>query len=87
MNYKEQFQQIDQIIIRPLWKEYNTIFVSPFANVICSHSTTSHKAQGSSYYDVFIDLDDILKNGNINEMKRCIYTAITRAVNELHILI
>jgi hypothetical protein len=87
LNYKEQFQQIDRIIIRPMWKEYNAIFVSPFANVNCSHSTTSHKAQGSSYYDVFIDLDDILQNGNINEMKRCIYTAITRAVNELHILI
>jgi ATP-dependent exoDNAse (exonuclease V) alpha subunit len=46
---------------------------------------TVHKSQSSSYYNVFVDTDDILNNNNINDCKRCIYTAYTRAINELHI--
>ena len=36
--------------------------------------------------DVFVDAHDIFKNNNANEAKRCIYTALTRTSNELHIL-
>ena len=35
----------------------------------------------------YIKSKDIFKNRNQNEAKRCIYTALTRSSNELHILI
>ena len=74
-------------IARPLWKQWHKIFVEPFACVNYGYSITCHKAQGSNFYNVFVDLDDILQNTHATEAKKCAYTAVTRACNELHILI
>lgn len=85
--YPEQLNQIDTDIIKPLWKEVNKILVEPFANVNIGNSITCHKSQGSTFYKTFVDVDDILKNyKKPNEAKRCIYTALTRASNEIHVL-
>jgi hypothetical protein len=78
--------KIDDYIIRPLWMEYNRYYLEPFANVSYGYSTTVHKSQGSTYYNVFIDVDDINLNKNKDEMKRCVYTAFTRASNEIYLL-
>lgn len=86
-NYKESIATIDMLIIKPLWEEWANIFIDPFANVNYGYSTTVHKSQGSTYYNVYIDMDDILKNKSINEMKRCLYTAITRASNNIYLLV
>jgi len=86
-SYKEQMEQIDRHIIKPLWKEWSLRFVEPFADVNYGYSITVHKSQGSTYYNVFIDVHDILKNNEENELKRCVYTAFTRTSNELHLLI
>ena len=85
--YKDQINQIDKDIIKPLWKEMNGIFVEPFANVNYGISLSVHKSQGSTFYNVFVDADDILNNKRSNEARRCVYTAITRASNEIHILV
>lgn len=84
--YKESMSSIDMLIIKPLWEEWANIFADPFANVNYGYSTTVHKSQGSTYYNVYIDMDDILKNKAVNEMKRCLYTAITRASNNVYLL-
>jgi hypothetical protein len=81
-------KQIEKFIIKPLWKQWNKIFVDSFANVNYGYSITCHKAQGSSFYDVYVDLDDILLNSQRPvEAKKCAYTAATRASNELNLLI
>ena len=77
---------IKTFIIKPLWNEYYNI-INKFANVNYGYSISCHKTQGSTYKNVYIDLENILKNQNISEMKRCFYTAITRASNEVNILI
>ena len=84
---KEQSDLIDRKIIKPLWKEWNNRFEEPFCNVNYGNSISVHKGQGSNYYNVFVDAHDIFKNPNNNEAKRCIYTALTRTSNELHVLI
>ena len=84
---KEQMPLIDGEIIRPLWRSFNETFVDPFANVNYGCAITSHKSQASSYYNVFVDIDDILNNPNNDEAKRCVYTAITRCSHEVHLLI
>ena len=86
-NFKDQIDRIDLEIIKPLWRQWNLRFWEPYAEVNVAASISVHKSQGSSYYNVFIDADDILRNPNSNEGKRCIYTALTRTSNELHILI
>lgn len=84
--YKDQIENINKII-RRLWTEWDMIFNEPYANIDYGNSISSHKSQGSTFYNVFIDINDILKNNNENEAKRCIYTAVTRASNEVHLLI
>ena len=86
--YRTTPKLIEKLLIKPLWKQWNKIFVEPFANVNYGYSITCHKAQGSSFYDVYIDLDDILQNRQRpTEAKKCAYTAATRTINELNILI
>lgn len=49
------------------------------------HANTVHKAQGSTYRKVFIDMADIGKNTRWRDLVRMIYVAITRASHEVHI--
>ena len=84
--YSKQLGTIERFIMKPLWKYWNDNFSAQFANVIFGYSVTTHKAQGSTFNNVFVDADDILKNTNENEVKRCIYTSHTRCSNEIHIL-
>jgi len=85
--HKEHIDVIDHEIIRSLWKELNKKFVDPFANVNLSCSITVHKSQSATFYNVFVDLEDILRNPRKDEAKRTLYTACTRVSNELHLLI
>jgi hypothetical protein len=78
---------IDKYVIQPLWREYHENIINPFANITYGYAMTVHKAQGSNFYNVYVDVDDILSNKNKIEMKKCLYTAITRTVNQLNILI
>ncbi len=87
LTHKDNMETIDREIIRLLWREWNKIFCEPFASVDFGTSITCHKSQGSSFYNIFVDADDVLTNPNSNEAKRCIYTALTRTSNEVHILI
>lgn len=86
-NHSTLIQQIDKFIMKKLWDYWNHNFVERFANVIYGYSITTHKAQGSTFNNVFVDLDDIFLNSNADEAKRCIYTSITRCANDVHILI
>nr|QBK89127.1 MAG: UvrD-family helicase [Mimivirus LCMiAC02] len=85
--YKDQINFIDCNIIRPLWRSYNTSLVDPFANVNYGISLTCHSSQASTYYNVYVDSDDILNNKNDNDAKRCLYTAITRTSGCVNILV
>lgn len=76
-----------EIISKPLWKSLHFNLIEPFGSVNYGYSITCHKAQGSDFYNVYIDANDIMKNMKDNEMKRCLYTAFTRTVNNLKVLI
>ena len=86
-NFREQIKSVDREIIRPLWRQFNKIFVDPFARVNYGYANSVHRSQGNGIHNVFVDSDDILNNPNTEEAKRCIYTALTRASNEIHLLI
>ena len=86
-NYKEKQSQIERLIINALWKQWHLLLIAPFANVNYGYSISCHKGQGSNFYNVFVDVNDILQNTRESEVKKCLYTAATRAVNELFLLI
>jgi hypothetical protein len=85
--HKEQILQIEKNIIRHIWKIFNKTFVEPFANINYGYSTTVHKSQASSYPNVYVDVENILSNSNTLEAQKCIYTALTRVINNLHLLL
>ena len=79
-------KQINEYIGKPIWKHLHEKLIEPFANVSYGYAITCHKAQGSNYYNVFVDASDLMKNNKESEMRRCLYTAFTRTENELHVL-
>jgi len=50
-----------------------------FADVRPAYAMTSHKSQGSTFENVFVDAEDILANPNREEALRCLYVAVSRA--------
>ena len=73
--------------INKLYKEFQTNIVECFAELNYGYCITVHKSQGSTFKNVFIDMNDILTNNNINETSKCLYTAITRSSKTLWLLI
>ena len=49
------------------------------------HALTIHKSQGSTYKEVFIDLNDISKNNKWYEVARLMYVALTRASDKVYL--
>jgi ATP-dependent exoDNAse (exonuclease V) alpha subunit len=56
-----------------------------YADLRPLHAQTCHKAQGSTYSEVFIDLNDIGTNRKWQEVARLVYVAITRASDRVFI--
>ena len=50
-----------------------------FCDLRPSFAITAHKAQGSTYDNVYVDYFDIFGNNNTNEARRAAYVATTRA--------
>lgn len=73
--------------LNKLYKEYQTKIIECFAELNYGYCITVHKSQGSTFKNVFIDINDILTNNNISETSKCLYTAITRSSKTLNLLI
>lgn len=54
-----------------------------FNSVRYAYALTAHRAQGSTYRDVYVDQKDILSNKEQIESFRCLYVAFTRASSSL----
>lgn len=70
-----------------LWKAFHKNLIDPYAQLNFGYSMTTHKAQGSTFSAVLLDFADITSNPNIEEMQESLYTASTRASNELGFII
>lgn len=76
--------KVPSIIIKNLWEYYFNSYIDYFADISYGYCITCHKSQGSTYKNVFVDLGNILNmNRKENEGMKCLYTAITRAAENL----
>lgn len=66
------------------WQNYFAV-KEQMADLRPAHALTCHKAQGSTYKEVFIDLDDIGRNTKWYEVARLLYVAITRASEKVYL--
>jgi exodeoxyribonuclease-5 len=69
------------------WRAYYG-FAEQFTNVQPAYALTVHKSQGSTYTDVFLDIQDIQGNSrrDMKMMNRLAYVGASRAQRSLHIL-
>jgi len=74
-------------IISNMWDIYHKKLIEPYAALNFGYSITTHKAQGSTFSTVIVDVQDISENPNINELQKALYTAAGRAANELGFLL
>lgn len=86
-NIKCELQSEVEKKINRLYREYQNNIVDCFAQLNYGYCITVHKSQGSTFKNVFIDMNDILDNNNTNETSRCLYTSITRTSKTLNLLI
>ena len=75
-------------IIRRLWEYYYYNIQDMFADISYGYCITVHKSQGSTFNDIFVDSKNILSaSKKFKQHLKCLYTAITRGSNTLHVLI
>lgn len=67
---------------RDAWKDFWET-KKQFVQVRYGYALTAHRAQGSSYSEVYIDQQDILSNSEKREALRCLYVACTRATTSV----
>ena len=67
---------------KSLWK-YFFDFKNSFADCSYAYAMTGHKAQGSGYRYIYVDINDILTVGPISAKRKlqALYTAMTRATD------
>jgi exodeoxyribonuclease-5 len=69
------------------WKKF-WILKEVFADIDYGYAINTHKSQGSTYRNVYMDFNDILSVSKITDKEKCqsMYVAITRASHNLHLL-
>jgi exodeoxyribonuclease-5 len=79
--YKTKAQRSDDARDWAIYRQ----FAYGFAELDFSYAITSHRAQGSTYKNVFIDAVDICDNPNIEERNKCLYVAASRPTESIYI--
>ena len=70
---------------KALWHSFWE-FKDSFHDLRPAHAITSHRSQGSTYTNCFVDVGDILKNRNWKESMQLLYVACSRAKENLILL-
>ena len=71
-----------------LWEYFYEKMIDKFADISYGYCITTHKSQGSTFSNIYVDMNNIIfKNSNEEESFRCLYTAITRTSEKLNILV
>ncbi|XWV25999.1 putative DNA helicase [Tupanvirus soda lake] len=70
-----------------LWDVFHKKLIDPYAELNFGYSITTHKAQGSTFSTVIVDVQDISRNPDIDELQKALYTAAGRTANELGFLL
>lgn len=86
-------QELLKLKADKLWREYYGLMQS-FDNLRYAYALTTHKAQGSTYENAFVDIQNIRSNRTIlqvdglsvPERNPMLYTALTRASKRLFVL-
>lgn len=71
---------------KELWREYYCFMGDYCADLKCCYSMTVHKAQGSQFSTVFVDINNIRMNRDPEECSRLSYTAVSRFTDYVYFI-
>ncbi len=74
----------DEAIRTHKWRPFYAL-LEYYIDVRPPYASTAHKAQGSTFENVFVDLNDIYKNRSKTTADKCYYVAITRASSNVYV--
>ena len=77
---------IYQLIAPIFWTYRDSVLFAPFAELSYGYSMTTHKSQASTFGTIFVDIDDIMKNSDDSNKKKCLYTAVTRSSCDVYFI-
>ena len=80
-------KELKHLSSKKMWKKFWQL-KPMFAEIDYGYAINTHKSQGSTYKNVYIDFNDILSVTKITDKEKCqsLYVAITRASFNLHLL-
>ena len=71
-----------------VWEQLYHDILDIFADISYGYCITTHKSQGSTFNNIYVDLKNIIeKNSNVEESYRCLYTALTRTSKKVNLLL
>lgn len=79
-NFKQKAEKEDRVFWGAFWRLKELM-----NDVRPCHALTTHRSQGSTFRETFINLDDIMANRNNIEALKSAYVATTRASFKAHI--
>lgn len=85
LSHDEWTRQLKAYADDKRWQEFWSL-KSLFADLNYAYCLTIHKAQGSTFQNVFVDMPNTLRNRNVRERNQLLYVAVTRAAKRLFIL-
>lgn len=86
-NYDNKIRQEPPGVKRRAMIARKFTFINKFANVSYGYTLTAYKSQGSTFKNIFIDVNDIITLPLSNKRKlQALYTAITRASHKVYFL-
>lgn len=77
----------DEQLTNKLWDTYYKKLLDPYAEINFGYSITVYKSQGSTFSTVFVDMDDLNYEYELDNFKKALYTAAGRAANKLGFLV
>ena len=81
-NFQEVKDLLNKLAKDKDWKKFFEIKEN-WLDLRAAYASSIHKSQGSTYDTVFLDLTDIGKNWNANDVARLMYVGITRAAKKV----
>ena len=81
-NYADAKNLLKRLAKDKDWKKYFEVKEN-WLDLRAIYASSIHKAQGSTYETVFLDLPDIGKNWNATDVARLLYVGITRASKQV----
>jgi len=79
-------EKLDEWVRKKAWYDFYRL-KETFADVRHTYAFTCHKLQGTTVKNVVIDVPDMLKNRDCDELDKLLYVAVTRASNKAIFLI